>query len=172
MDMNMNYYLPIPPVHGIDLREIDLTPPNDDGLAQVDYAAKETQIAALENVVSDAATVTAQKHAPDSRIESIGVHIIRSDRDQEPFVTSVFVASPQGDPVYFGQCSPGFFIAPSGELCLKTEYRNFDGTFEGMSDAYCSSGECFWGGTINKADRDMLIVQPVEIQRIVGVRTP
>jgi hypothetical protein len=165
--MDMNYYIPIPPVHEIDLRGIDLTHPNDDGLVPVDCSAKDAQITALEHSLSDIFTNSAQRHARNCYVESIGIHIQRSSCDQEPFCTQVMVVKPIGPPCFLGSCVPGYFISGSGDLCLKTEYR----TFDGMSEAFCSSGECFWGGTTNKADRDMLLVQPVKLERIVGVRT-
>ena len=50
------------------------------------------------------------------------------------------------------KCPPGFFIY-NDRLCFKTEY--------GSDEAYCDSGEVFWGGAVDKENRKKLIVQPV-----------
>ena len=53
------------------------------------------------------------------------------------------------------KCPPGLFVF-NGEVCFKTEYRGSGG----HSEAYCSSGEAFWGGQKHKADVDNLKVIP------------
>jgi hypothetical protein len=55
-------------------------------------------------------------------------------------------------------CPPGFFIF-DGSLCFKSEYKDEIGQIE----VYCSSGECFWGGTHDNDARSKLIVQPCVI---------
>ena len=63
---------------------------------------------------------------------------------------------PNGWKCVFRQCPPGFFVYHNA-LCMKSEYKS-----EELGDeAYCESGEAFWGGTDNKNDRDNLEVQPV-----------
>jgi|WetSurSiteA1Bulk_404760.scaffolds.fasta_scaffold298351_2 hypothetical protein len=60
---------------------------------------------------------------------------------------------PDGWPCRFAECPPGLFVY-NNTLCTKTDY-------EGMhAEAFCSSGETFWGGTTNGEDRKKLIVTP------------
>lgn len=61
------------------------------------------------------------------------------------------VIHPDGWPCKFAECRPGYFLFMEA-LCLKTEYGD---------DAYCESGEAFWGGVSSKEDRAGVIVQPV-----------
>lgn len=54
------------------------------------------------------------------------------------------------------QCPPGFFI--KGEMIgLKSEYCSSDGFIE----AYCDSGEYFWGGVDSKIERNKVMVTPL-----------
>lgn len=55
--------------------------------------------------------------------------------------------------VRFDDLRPGYFLF-GGSLCLKTEYAD---------EAFCESGEAFWGGTFNRADRGQLEVTPVAV---------
>jgi hypothetical protein len=75
------------------------------------------------------------------------------------------VIKPEGWPCTFGECRPGYFIitkvATYGELFLKTEYSSNE--HPDNFDAYCATGEYFWGGTTTKEDRNNIIVQPVEV---------
>ena len=65
----------------------------------------------------------------------------------------------------FQECPPGFFMIAKdiddnkkdANLFLKSEYSNNDG----KQDAYCCSGEYFWGGTDTVKERNKIIVQPV-----------
>lgn len=61
------------------------------------------------------------------------------------------IINPDGWPCKFGELRPGFFTFNDG-LFLKSEYG---------TDAYCDSGEMFWGGVSNPTDRNDLRVQPV-----------
>jgi hypothetical protein len=58
---------------------------------------------------------------------------------------------PEGWPCGLSDCPPGFFLFDN-EACFKSEYGD---------DAYCDSGEIFWGGAPNRVSRDNLIVQPL-----------
>ncbi|ACK82503.1 hypothetical protein [Methylorubrum extorquens] len=64
--------------------------------------------------------------------------------------------------VTLADCPIGLFLASSGALCLKTEYRNN----EGRIDAYIvESGEFFWGGSphsIPSQRRQMVTPVPLE----------
>lgn len=78
--------------------------------------------------------------------------------------------------VPLSECPPGPFMF-NGRLGFKTEYgaiepvgpTNVPGpdvrwTVGTRPDAYCmDSGECFWGGTTKHADRDALMVTPVDV---------
>lgn len=66
----------------------------------------------------------------------------------------VLKLEPDGFPCRFEDCPPGFFL-DGDEVCLKTEYS-------GPGNAYCSSGETYWGGTSDKAERDAKIIQPLK----------
>lgn len=62
---------------------------------------------------------------------------------------------PEGWPCSLSLCPPGFFV--HGEMVgFKSEYVTGKNC-----DAYCDSGEYFWGGTKTKEDRDRVIVQPL-----------
>lgn len=58
---------------------------------------------------------------------------------------------PDGFPLKLKECPPGFFLF-NDSICFKSEYGD---------DAFCDSGEYFWGGTSDKKDRGELIVQPL-----------
>lgn len=60
---------------------------------------------------------------------------------------------PDGWECKLSECPPGFFVFHE-ELCLKTEY--------GTNEAFCSTGERFWGGTKTEIELGQLIVQPVK----------
>lgn len=65
---------------------------------------------------------------------------------------------PYGFQCALTECPPGFFLFHD-EVCFKSEYLT------GISpDAYCSSGEYFWGGTNLSIERDKRIVQPLKIE--------
>lgn len=64
------------------------------------------------------------------------------------------VIVPDGWPTTLDRCPPGFFVF-DGFLCLKSEYMT-----DGKHDAYCESGEYFWGGAKSTDERAALIVQP------------
>jgi len=75
-----------------------------------------------------------------------------------------------GEPVTLAECPPGLFLW-NGTLGFKSEYgamepigSNFKTWKVGSrADAYCAdSGEYFWGGTSNHADRDKVLVVPVD----------
>lgn len=75
-----------------------------------------------------------------------------------------------GEPVALAECPPGLFLW-RGTLGFKSEYgamepigSNFKTWKVGSrADAYCAdSGEYFWGGTSNHADRDKVLVVPVD----------
>ena len=61
-------------------------------------------------------------------------------------------------PVALVDCPPGFFVWHS-YLCFKSEYR----TKSGRIEAYCDTGEFFWGGTTRHSDREAIVVTPVEM---------
>lgn len=65
------------------------------------------------------------------------------------------VLKPEGWPIQLGDCRPGLFTF-NGEVCLKSEYYT-----DGNMDAYCDSGESFWGGVTDESGRRGLMVQPV-----------
>lgn len=75
-----------------------------------------------------------------------------------------------GEPVTLAECPPGLFLW-NGTLGFKSEYgamepigSNFKTWKVGSrADAYCAdSGEYFWGGTSNHADRDKVLVVPID----------
>lgn len=68
---------------------------------------------------------------------------------------------PKGWPCTLEECPPGFFLFRDS-LCLKSEYHTTTQSGESNADAYCESGEYFWGGVSATKDRNALIVQPVE----------
>ena len=63
---------------------------------------------------------------------------------------------PEGWPCLLIECRPGYFVYRDA-LCFKSEYRNQRGHLE----AFCESGEQFWGGAKSDRDREVLAVQPV-----------
>lgn len=70
------------------------------------------------------------------------------------------VIQPSRFPCTLAECPPGFFVFGE-ELCFKSEYKtNHENVF--VCDAYCSSGEYFWGGTKDYEDRENLMVIPCE----------
>ncbi len=68
------------------------------------------------------------------------------------------VIVPDGWPCALSDAPPGFFVFQD-RLSMKSEYRT-----DGIVDAYCESGEYFWGMTSSVEDRAKLIVQPVEVK--------
>lgn len=62
--------------------------------------------------------------------------------------------NPEGWPLPFAECPPGFFVVlDGGAACFKSEYGG---------DAYCESGEAFWGpAPQTKESRAACVVQPV-----------
>lgn len=73
---------------------------------------------------------------------------------------------PDGWTCTLAECPPGFFVFQD-DLYLKTEYSATLNSVEGEPEAYCSSGEVFWGGAkgVNGVEtckiRRQLVVQPV-----------
>ena len=63
---------------------------------------------------------------------------------------------PDGWPCTLEACRPGFFVFDN-RLCFKSEYTNDNGHLE----AFCESGEAFWGGAKTHQERDALRVHPV-----------
>lgn len=61
---------------------------------------------------------------------------------------------PADFPMPFGECPPGFFLY-DGMVGLKSEYGD---------DAYCDTGEAFWGGTSVPAERAKLMVTPLKYE--------
>jgi hypothetical protein len=64
---------------------------------------------------------------------------------------------PDGWPTTLAECPPGPFMF-NDSLCFKSEYRT-----DGKIEAFCESGEFFWGGTSANEDRNRLMVQPVKV---------
>ena len=62
---------------------------------------------------------------------------------------------PSGFECSLDECPPGFFLFRD-EICLKTEY--------GPCEAFCSSGEAFWGGVELKEEVAKLKVIPLEYE--------
>lgn len=63
---------------------------------------------------------------------------------------------PSGFACKLSECPPGLFLC--GEMVgLKSEYRNDKGNCE----AYCDSGEFFWGDGNRGGTADSTIVQPL-----------
>lgn len=63
---------------------------------------------------------------------------------------------PDGFPCKLSECPPGLFLC--GETVgLKPEYA----TKEGKSEAYCESGEYFWGDANNGGTANGTMVQPL-----------
>ena len=66
------------------------------------------------------------------------------------------IIEPDGWECKFKEYKSGYFVY-NESLYLKSEYGG---------DAFCDSGEHFWGGTADKNIRDELIIQPVIIRWI------
>lgn len=64
--------------------------------------------------------------------------------------------TPAGFETTFEECPPGFFLF-NEMVGLKSEYGE---------DAYCDSGESFWGGTSVPTERAKLKVTPLKIEVI------
>ena len=75
-----------------------------------------------------------------------------------PLANVRLVVVPDGWPTTFEMCPPGFFVF-GGDLFLKSEYIT-----NGKQDAYCESGEYFWGGVEDVDERRALIVQPCKTE--------
>lgn len=56
-------------------------------------------------------------------------------------------------------CPHGFFLFGEG-MCFKSEYGTAS-QGKAYADAYCASGEAFWGGKNTYEQRDRLQVRPV-----------
>jgi hypothetical protein len=69
---------------------------------------------------------------------------------------------PSGFPCTLSECEPGFFLF-NDELCFKSKYTNDDGT----PDAYCESGESFWGGVSTVKELRNIIVQPLFSELVI-----
>ena len=67
-----------------------------------------------------------------------------------------YVIKPDGWPCTLAACPPGPFVWQDS-LCFKSEYR----TPEGKIEAFCDSGEFFYGGAPTEEARGALLVQPV-----------
>lgn len=63
---------------------------------------------------------------------------------------------PNGWACTLDECPPGHFLFHE-MVGFKSEYRNNEGRIE----AYCDTGEAFWGGTTKHEDTNKLIVQPL-----------
>lgn len=59
---------------------------------------------------------------------------------------------PEGFPVTFAECPPGFFMQGK-DVFMKTEY--------GEGEAFCESGEAYWGGVTTPEARAKIQVQPL-----------
>jgi hypothetical protein len=68
-----------------------------------------------------------------------------------------YVIVPDGWPCTLAACPAGSFVYQD-TLCFKSEYRVC-----GKIEAFCKSGEFFWGGTETEEDRAALVVQPVQL---------
>lgn len=69
---------------------------------------------------------------------------------------------PDGEPVRLDECPPGLFVFGK-TLCFRSEYlTTLEAPRRYQPDAYVvASGEYFWGGAKDSADRSSLMVQPV-----------
>jgi hypothetical protein len=65
-----------------------------------------------------------------------------------------YVLEPDGWPQTLAECPPGFFEF-KGSFGLKSEY--------GPLEAFCDSGEAFWGGAKTTDERRALLVQPCAV---------
>jgi hypothetical protein len=64
---------------------------------------------------------------------------------------------PDGFPCKLKECPPGLFLC-SNEVAMKTEY--------GIDEAYCDSGERFWGEKNRGGKTEDTVVQPLIAQWI------
>lgn len=65
---------------------------------------------------------------------------------------------PEGFPCKLRECPPGFFLKDD-EVCFKSEYSKDQD--KNRVEAYCESGEFFWGGDEGKENVDEVMVQPL-----------
>ena len=63
---------------------------------------------------------------------------------------------PDGFPCKLSECPPGLFLCGEN-VGLKTEYLSE----KGDPEAYCDSGECFWGDANKGGSAKDTIVQPL-----------
>ena len=63
---------------------------------------------------------------------------------------------PDGFPCPLRECPPGLFLCGE-DVGLKSEYRNE----RGETEAYCESGEFFWGDANKGGTAEETIVQPL-----------
>jgi len=66
---------------------------------------------------------------------------------------------PSAFPCSLAACPPGLFLCGT-TLGFKSEYRTSVG---GMEAYIIESGEFFWGGSDNEAERARLVVTPCEV---------
>lgn len=69
-----------------------------------------------------------------------------------------YVIVPIGWPCTLAACPAGSFVYQDA-LCFKSEYRS-----DGNIEAFCESGEFFWGGTETEEVRSQIVVQPVRLE--------
>ncbi|MER9524054.1 hypothetical protein NKI96_10760 [Mesorhizobium sp. M0292] len=94
-----------------------------------------------------------------SEDEFAGLDLVRVPPVTRDTQRSEFALVPQGGPVALGECPEGLFLF-GDTLAVMTEYAT-DASVR-QRDAYIvDSGEYFWGGTSQAADRAKLIVQPL-----------
>lgn len=78
---------------------------------------------------------------------------------------------PCGEAVTLAGCPPGLFLFRGDgyeSLGFKSEYKT-ETSSSWQSDAYCvDSGEYFWGGAKSGAEREQLMVIPMEANRGVA----
>lgn len=70
---------------------------------------------------------------------------------------------PSAFPCKLIECPAGFFVF-NNSLCFKSEYF----TAEGAVEAFCDSGEMFWGGVSTVEEQRDLIVLPVQYVWVGG----
>lgn len=70
--------------------------------------------------------------------------------------------TPSGFPCRLAECPPGFFLCGE-DLGFKSEYK----TAKGNSEAFCESGEAFWGDANKGGKADDTIVQPLESRWVI-----
>lgn len=66
---------------------------------------------------------------------------------------------PAGFKCKLRECPPGLFLC-GDEVGLKSEYRNE----QGNSEAYCESGEFFWGDANKGRNADDTLVIPLTVE--------